>query len=159
MESYISMIYLKQAFNKHGIVIIMKIIYKFTFSLLLILLTGCEKKLKTNIYDSNEYKTLTDKDIRIGESIFAIACGQCHRFGNNGAIVLENKKYWDQAATKGIDELFKSVWEGYKGEYGVMPPKGFYRLGSEEEIKKSVLYLFHLAKKAQVANEKNKSSF
>ena len=128
----------------------MKTVHKYLCIILLFLIVGCNKKQpQVNIYDSAEYKTLTKKDIRLGESIFAVACGQCHRYGTSGAVVLENQEYWDQAATKGIDELFKSVWEGYKGENGVMPPKGFYRLGSEEEIRKSVLYLFHLAKRVQ----------
>ena len=134
--------------------IIMKIFNKYFGIFLLIFFIGCNKKTEINIYESDEYKSLTKKDIIVGESIFAIACGQCHRFGNNGAIVLENKKYWDQAAMKGVDELFNSVWNGYKGENGVMPPRGFYRMGSEAEIRKSVLYLFHLAKRAQAADIK-----
>ena len=40
-----------------------------------------------------------------------------------------------EAATKGIDALFNSVWDGYKGDYGVMPPKGFYNLGTKDEIR------------------------
>ena len=95
----------------------MKTVHKHLCIILLFLIVGCNKKQpQVNIYDTAEYKALTKKDIHLGESIFSVACGQCHRFGTNGAVVLENQKYWDQAATKGIDELFKSVWEGYKGE-------------------------------------------
>ena len=133
-------------------------VYKYLRVFLLIFFIGCSKKNQINIYDSDEYKSLTKKDIIVGESIFAIACGQCHRFGNNGAVVLENQKYWDQAAMKGLDELFNSVWNGYKGEYGVMPPRGFYRMGSETEIRKSVLYLLHLAKKAQAVDKEKSPS-
>ena len=119
--------------------------------------TGCEKKQAVNIYESEEYKTLTRKDIIAGESIWAIACFRCHMYGTNGAVVLEEKGYWDNAASKGIDELFKSVWEGKQGDDGAMPAKGFCNLCSDEEIRRSVFYIFHLAKKAQAANE-NKSS-
>ena len=84
--------------------IIMKIVNKYFGIFLLIFFIGCNKKTEINIYESDEYKSLTKKDIIVGESIFAIACGQCHRFGNNGAIVLENKKYWDISTSyeKGI---------------------------------------------------------
>jgi len=127
---------------------------KFSILIILLFIIGCgKKKPAVNIYDSNEYKELTKKEIIVGESIWAVACFKCHRYGQNGAVVLENKEYWDKAAMKGIDELFKSVWEGYKGENGVMPPKGFYNLGSKDEIRKSVFYIFHLAKKVQVANK------
>ena len=122
-------------------------------------MTSCgEKTPPVNIYDSDEYKNLTRKEIIVGESIWATACFRCHRYGTNGAVVFENKAYWDQAATKGLDELYKSVWEGKKGENGVMPPKGFCNLCSEDEIKKSVLYIFHLYKKVQESEKNNNSS-
>ncbi len=134
----------------------MKTFYALLNIVILFNLSGCAKKeISVNIYDSNEYKSLTNKQIILGESIWATACFRCHRRGINGAVILEEKEYWDKAAAKGTDELFNSVWEGYKGENGVMPPKGFYNLGSKDEIRTSVLYLFYLAKKAQAANEIN----
>ena len=113
---------------------------------------GCTKKEVVNIYESEEYKTLTKKDFNNGEAIWAVACFRCHMYGTNGAVLLDEKEYWDATASKGIDELFESVWEGKQGEYGVMPAKGFCNLCSEEEIRKSVFYIFHLAKKVQAAN-------
>ena len=115
---------------------------------------GCTKKEVVNIYESEEYKTLTKKDLNGGEAIWAVACFRCHMFGTNGAVLLDEKEYWDGTASKGIDELFESVWEGKQGEYGIMPAKGFCNLCSEDEIRKSVFYIFHLAKKVQAANEK-----
>ena len=132
---------------------------RFILSCIIIIMTSCgEKTPPVNIYDSDEYKNLTRKEIIVGESIWATACFRCHRYGINGATVLENKVYWDQTATKGLDELYKSVWEGKKGEIGAMPPKGFCNLCSEDEIKKSVLYIFHLAKKVQESEKKNNST-
>ena len=131
------------------------------FYLLLITLffsQGCEKKQVVNIYESEEYKTLTQKDINSGEAIWAIACFRCHMYGTNGAVLLDEKTYWDEAASKGIDKLFESVWEGIQGENGVMPAKWFCNLCSEDEIRKSVFYIFHLAKKVQASNEKKTSS-
>ena len=121
-------------------------------------MTSCgEKTPPVNIYDSDEYKNLARKEIIVGESIWATACFRCHRYGSNGAVVFENKAYWDQAATKGLNELYRSVWEGKKGENGTMPPKGFCNLCSEDEIKKSVLYSFHLAKKVHLEKKVQKS--
>ena len=132
---------------------------RFILSCIIIIMTSCgEKTPPVNIYDSDEYKNLTRKEIIVGESIWATACFRCHRYGTNGATLLENKAYWDQAATKGLDELYKSVWEGKKGENGVMPPKGFCNLCSEDEIKKSVLYIFHLYKKIQESEKNNNSA-
>lgn len=118
---------------------------------------GCEQKA-VNIYDSVEYKNFDSKDLIVGESIWATACFRCHMYGTNGAVVLETKNYWDKAANKGINKLYDSVWKGYEGEHGKMPAKGFCNLCDEEEIKKSVLYLFHLAKKAQAYQKEHKKS-
>ena len=132
---------------------------RFILSCIIIIMTSCgEKTPPVNIYDSDEYKNLTRKEIIVGESIWATACFRCHRYGTNGATLLENKAYWDQAATKGLDELYKSVWEGKKGEIGAMPPKGFCNLCSDDEIKKSVLYIFHLYKKIQESEKNNNSA-
>ena len=119
---------------------------------------GCGKKQVVNIYESEEYKTLTQKDINSGEAIWAIACFRCHMYGTNGAVLLDEKTYWDEAASQGIDKLFESVWEGKQGENGEMPAKGMCNLCSEDEIRKSVFYIFHLAKKVQASNEKKTSS-
>ena len=119
---------------------------------------GCGKKQVVNIYESEEYKTLTQKDINSGEAIWAIACFRCHMYGTNGAVLLDEKTYWDEAASQGIDKLFESVWEGKQGENGAMPAKGMCNLCSEDEIRKSVFYIFHLAKKVQASNEKKTSS-
>ena len=118
-----------------------------------VLIFGCSKQDIVNIYDSKEYKILTQEDLKSGESTWSIACFRCHEYGTNGAIILDDKRYWDSTASKGIDDLFKSVWEGKQGENGMMPAKGFCNLCSEDDIRKSVLYIFHLAKKVQAEND------
>ena len=138
--------------------------FNYVFISLIIILhgTSCSKKsAPTNIYDSEEYKSVTKKGLVTGESIWATSCFRCHRRGLNGAVVYENKEYWDKASKKGLDALFESVWEGYKGDHGVMPAKGFCNLCDENEIRKSIIYTFHLARKAQAAkkiNDDKKSS-
>ena len=122
----------------------------------LVLIMGCSKKspaVTVNIYDSEEYRSLDRKDMMVGESIWSTACFRCHMYGTNGAVLLDDKAYWDKAASKGIDELYKSVWEGKKVENGQMPAKGFCNLCSEDEIRKSVFYIFNLGKRVQASNE------
>ena len=122
----------------------------------LVLIMGCSKKspaVTVNIYDSEEYRSLDRKDLMVGESIWSTACFRCHMYGTNGAVLLDDKAYWDKAASKGIDELYKSVWEGKKVENGQMPAKGFCNLCSEDEIRKSVFYIFNLGKRVQESNE------
>jgi cytochrome c5 len=140
---------------------IIKLKKKFSFFFIMFLMISfysCAKKEVVNIYQSEEYKTLDQKNLNSGEAIWAVACFRCHMYGTNGAVLLQEKEYWDAAASKGIDKLFESVWEGKEGEYGIMPAKGFCNLCSEEEIKNSVFYIFHLAKKVQAANKSKISS-
>ena len=135
---------------------IIKLNKNFSFLFIMYLMISyysCAKKEVVNIYESEEYKTLDQKNLNSGEAIWAVACFRCHMYGTNGAVLLQEKEYWDAAASKGIDKLFESVWEGKEGEYGIMPAKGFCNLCSEEEIKNSVFYIFHLAKKVQAANK------
>ena len=137
--------------------------FKFNIFLCLIAVYSCTKKEPAvDIYDSDEYQNLSRKEILSGESIWAIACFRCHMYGTNGAVVLEEKAYWDSVASKGIEQLFDSVWNGKDGEKGMMPPKGLCNLCSEAEIRESVLYIFHLARKVQSAKKSklpNNSNF
>ena len=127
--------------------------------LVIFCIPGCSKKSDpVNIYESKEYLSITKKELITGESIWATSCFRCHRYGQNGAVPYEDRDYWDKSAEKGLDALYKSVWEGYKGERGVMPAKGFCNLCEEDEIKKSVIYTFHLARKAQAAKQKKEQS-
>ena len=101
---------------------------------LMISFYSCAKKKLSIFINQRNIKLLT-KNLNSGEAIWAVACFRCHMYGTNGAVLLQEKEYWDAAASKGIDKLFESVWEGKEGEYGIMPAKGFCNLCSEEEIK------------------------
>ena len=128
--------------------------FRINILIFLIAVYSCAKKEPAvNIYDSDEYQNLSRKEILSGESIWAIACFKCHMYGTNGAVVLEEKTYWDSVASKGVEKLFDSVWNGKDGEKGLMPPKGLCNLCSEAEIRESVLYIFHLARKVQSAKK------
>jgi cytochrome c5 len=116
-----------------------------------ILMVGCGKKSPVNIYDSEGYKNLTKKEITVGESIWATTCFRCHMYGSMGAASVRDKTHIEQLAAKGFDQLYTSVLNGMEGTEGVMPAKGTCFTCSEDEIKNSVYYIFHLAKKFQDA--------
>lgn len=111
---------------------------------LLFFFISCSKKESVNIYKTNQYLNLNEKDKIIGESVWATSCFRCHMYGSNGANALDDKEYWDKTAEKGLEDLFKSVWEGKYGEEGAMPPKGLCPSCSEDQIEKSILYLFKI---------------
>ena len=116
-----------------------------------LLVVGCGEKSPVNIYDSEEYKNLTKKEIIVGESVWGTTCFRCHMYGNMGAASVRDKVHFEQLATKGFDQLYENVLNGMDGEEGVMPAKGTCFSCSEDDLKKSVYYIFHLAKRIQDA--------
>tara|TARA_B100001013_G_scaffold227812_2_gene139654 strand:+ start:230 stop:643 length:414 start_codon:yes stop_codon:yes gene_type:complete len=127
------------------------------FIFLFLVIMGCSAKKPVNIYESEEFKALSDKDILAGESIWATTCFRCHMYGSNGGVVLTDKAYWDKTAAKGFDELYSNVLNGKEGVGGVMPPRGLCNSCSDDEIKKSVYYFFHLAKIVQDAESEKET--
>ena len=74
-----------------------------------------------------------------------------------------NPMLWNIAADYAVNQILMEqkigdMPQGKKGENSVMPPKGFCNLCSEDEIKKSVLYIFHLYKKIQESEKNNNSA-
>ena len=110
----------------------------------LVFFFSCSKKKSVNIYKTDQYLDFNENDRIIGESVWGTSCFRCHLYGSSGANALDDKRYWDLAAEKGLEDLFKSVWEGKYGEKGAMPPKGLCSSCSEDQIEKSILYLFKL---------------
>ena len=117
---------------------------------------NCEKKTSNDVYKTAEYKNFDEKDRIIGESVWATSCFRCHLYGSNGASSLEDEEYWSTISGKGLDELFNSVWEGKYGDQGAMPPRGLCNSCSEEQIKKSILYMFQLIETIQRPDSLNK---
>ena len=117
---------------------------------------SCDNKTSTGVYKTTEYKKFNEKDRIIGESVWATSCFRCHLYGSNGAASLEDEEYWDIISEKELDELFNSVWKGKYGDKGAMPPKGLCNSCSEEQIKKSILYMFQLIETVQQPDSLNK---
>jgi len=110
----------------------------------ILFMIGCSKE-PVNIYESPEFLAMSDKEIIMGESVWVTTCFRCHMYGTMGAASVNDKAHFDKLATKGFDELYNNVITGMEGEKGVMPPKGTCYSCSDEELKFSVYYIFHLA--------------
>ena len=117
---------------------------------------SCDNKTSADVYKTTEYNNFNEKDRIIGESVWATSCFRCHLYGSNGAASLEDKEYWNITSGKELDELFNSVWKGKYGDKGAMPPKGLCSSCSEEQIKKSILYMFQLIETVQKPDSLNK---
>jgi len=74
---------------------------------IILLVVGCGGKSPVNIYDSEEYKNLTKKEIIVGESVWVTTCFRCHMYGNMGAASVRDKVHFEQLATKGLINYMK----------------------------------------------------
>lgn len=114
--------------------------------LLAFIMMDCGGKTNVNVYDNFDFNTLSPDLLATGEKIYADSCFPCHTYGTAGAASLFDFKEWDKVAEKGMDVILKSVMEGYQGANGVMPPKGNCWTCTDEEIRASILYIFHEVK-------------
>lgn len=74
---------------------------------------------------------------RSGEDIYNSKCIACHSSGAAGAPKLGDTGVWAPRIDKGIDELYASVLNGFKG----MPAKGLCMDCSDDELKATVDYM------------------
>lgn len=113
-------------------------------------MVGCSKE-PVNVYESEEFKKISPKDLVVGESVWVTTCFRCHMYGSMGGASVLDKVHFDKLSAKGFDHLYSSVLNGLAGEKGVMPPKGSCYSCSKDELKKAVYYIFHLAQIVQEA--------
>ena len=59
----------------------------------------------------------------------------------NGAASIENEEYWNHTASKGIDALFKSVWEENKIKMDIYCLKDF-AIHVQRMILKNLFFIF-----------------
>jgi cytochrome c5 len=59
-----------------------------------------------------------------GTEVFDQVCVACHGQGIGGAPRAGDATAWNTRVTKGKSTLYQHSIEGFKGEVGVMPPKG-----------------------------------
>lgn len=80
-------------------------------------------------------------DLNRGEEIYKNVCITCHQPGIVGAPKLGDKANWTPRLNQGIATLFAHSLYGFKGNTGVMPPKGGQLQAPNEDIKAAVAYM------------------
>ena len=128
----------------------MKLIRLTQLFLLASIMIDCGGKTNVNVYETFDFNTLSPNLLSTGEKVYANSCFACHTYGTAGAASLVDFKEWDKVAKKGMESILKSVMKGYRGVNGVMPPKGNCWTCTEEEIRASILYIFHKVKNNQL---------
>ncbi len=79
----------------------------------------------------------TSSEPRSGETIYSSTCTTCHSTGAAGAPKFGDAAGWADRIAKGLDELYGSALNGFKG----MPPKGLCMDCSDDEIRAAVDYM------------------
>ena len=97
---------------------------------------------KNNMYNYIDSQSVDTKTLTNGKNIYDNVCASCHMYGTAGSATMVDFKFWDKSAGKGVDIILNNVIDGYKGKFGVMPPKGNCLSCSDEDIKASVSYIF-----------------
>jgi cytochrome c5 len=75
-----------------------------------------------------------------GSVIFGKLCTACHGTGAGGAPKLE-KALWADRVKQGVDVLVKHAVEGFKGNAGLMPPKGGNPSLTDEQVQATVKWM------------------
>lgn len=81
------------------------------------------------------------QDAAAGQKVFQQACAACHATGVAGAPKNGNVEAWAPRIEQGMDTLVKHAVEGFKGDKGVMPPKGGRSDLSDEQVADAVAYM------------------
>jgi cytochrome c5 len=81
-----------------------------------------------------------------GERVYVSTCLTCHATGVVGAPKLGDRAAWQGRIAQGMDILVRRALEGFRGQAGVMPPKGGYRDLSEAEVADAVAYMVQRSK-------------
>lgn len=80
-------------------------------------------------------------DPAAGQRIHQQACAACHATGVAGAPKTGDAGTWAPRIEQGMDTLVKHAIEGFKGDKGVMPPKGGRSDLSDEQVADAVAYM------------------
>ncbi len=81
------------------------------------------------------------EDDHPGRAVYARVCFACHDTGVAGAPKLGDTALWRPRQEKGMEALHHSVWHGYKGEVGYMPPRGGCADCSDEDLEQALSYI------------------
>ena len=81
-----------------------------------------------------------------GKEVYDKSCAMCHATGVAGAPKMGDKAAWSSRIASGADTLYANAIKGFKGDTGMMPPKGGNTSLSDEDVKAAV---DHMVKTSQ----------
>lgn len=91
---------------------------------------------------------ISKTDLENGKAVYAKTCFSCHKDGMAGAAKIDDKKRWAESASKGLENLQKTVINGVAsgaGTYGIMPPRGLCHRCSDKDILDAIGYMLYQA--------------
>ncbi|HEC85410.1 MAG TPA: LysM peptidoglycan-binding domain-containing protein, partial [Thioploca sp.] len=88
-----------------------------------------------------EKPPVVEKPTVDGKQVYNSTCALCHAKGIVGAPKLGDQDSWAPRVAKGMDTLLTHALNGFKGETGVMPPKGGKMELTGEAVKAAVDYM------------------
>jgi cytochrome c5 len=104
--------------------------------------SGGNETKSTNTTQQTEVKATMTADLQNGKVVYEKVCIACHMTGVAGAAKITDHERWAEVATKGMDELHKSVINGIPdGKYGVMPPRGSCTDCTDKDLYDAVAYI------------------
>jgi len=86
-------------------------------------------------------ETKVVKGHELGQKIYDGTCRYCHDTGLAGAPKLDDITTWDHRMKQGLTQLHNNAINGYKGQYGIMPPRGGNSELTDEEVKAAVDFM------------------
>ena len=81
-----------------------------------------------------------------GRQVYARACVACHGAGLVGAPKLGDRTAWAPRIARGRAELVAHAIEGFRGEAGVMPPKGGHAYLEDDQVAAAVDFMVNAAR-------------
>lgn len=81
-----------------------------------------------------------------GQQVYARACIACHGAGLVGAPKLGDRAAWAPRMARGRAELVAHATGGFRGETGVMPPKGGHAYLKDDEVAAAVDFMMDAAR-------------
>lgn len=76
-----------------------------------------------------------------GAKVYKSTCSICHKSGLHGAPRFGNREDWAPRAANGNEPLYDHAIKGYRGNKGLMPPRGSNYKLSDTEVKEAVDYM------------------
>lgn len=93
----------------------------------------------------------------VGAAVFRNTCALCHGPGIAGAPRLDDRSDWSARVARGVDTLYQHAIGGYKGQQGLMPPRGGNPSLSDDEIRSAVDYMVSRSISSHLASAPTRS--